>query len=478
MDKHKNMRKLVVSLCTLFTLTASAQDADPVLLTVNGKPITRSEFEYSFNKNSNVEGAVEKKSVEEYIDMFINYKLKVAAAEAAQLDTLSSFQREFKQYRDLQLTPYLVDQLYIDSVARSIYQRTADQLKGKDMLCVAHILVMVKPNASDAERDLARAKADSLRQQILGGDDFAELAKKYSQDPGSAFKGGELPWIGPGMTLREFEGAAYDLKAGEISGLVPSAVGYHIIKMLERKQLEPYEQLKPTIMKSLQQQGIEEASALHRIKQLMAASGGRMTRDEVMDSVLQAHLSNPELKYLVQEYHDGLLLYEISKQQVWDVAASDKDGLEKWFKSHKKQYRWDEPRFKGFVYYSKLPKQEKAISAALKKHGNGDWRKVIKDEFNHDSLTVRVTGPYLCKQGENAVIDHYVFDSGKPVENAKFPYAGVVGKKMKQPKSYLDVKSLVINDYQKMLEDQWVESLRQKFSFKVDESVLKTVNNH
>ena len=75
----------------------------------------------------------------------------MAAAEAAHLDTLQSFRTEFMQYRDMQLTPFMVDQAYIDSIARQVWQATADQLKGKDMLRTAHILVMVRQGSSEAQ---------------------------------------------------------------------------------------------------------------------------------------------------------------------------------------------------------------------------------------------------------------------------------------------------------------------------------------
>ena len=474
------MRNLFVAACAMLAMTASAQQVNPVLLTVNGKDITRGEFEYSFNKNSNVEGAVEKKTVEEYVDMFINYKLKVAAAEEAKLDTLSSFKKEFRQYRDMQLTPYMVDQVFIDSVAEAVYANTVEQLQGKDMLRVAHILVLLKPNASGAERLSAKNKIEEIQRELQGGADFAAVAKKNSQDPNSAFKGGELPWIGPGMTLKEFEVAAYKLNVGDVSDVVKSDVGFHIIKMLERKQLEPYEELKPTLMESLKKQRIEEISAQTKINKIVDASDGRLSREDVMDSIMNVHINdNPDLKYLIQEYHDGLLLYEVSKKQVWDVAAADKEGLATWFKDNKKKYSWDEPRFKGFVFYSKQPKMNKKVASVMKKHKDGDWRKAVREEINKDSVIVRVSGPFLCKKGENPYIDKYIFKEKKELPaKERFPYNGVVGDKMKKPKSYEDVKSLVLNDYQEKLEKEWVAKLRQKFTFKVNADILKTVNKH
>lgn len=473
------MKRILLTCLSVVALMAGAQTPDPVVMVINGKQITRGEFEYSYNKNGGVEGAVEQKTVPEYVDMFINYKLKVAAAESARLDTLSSFRREFLQYRDMQLTPYMVDQAYIDSVAHSLYDRTAQQLQGKDMLRPAHILLGVAQNATEAERQHVKAKADSLYAVLKAGGDFAALARSYSKDVNSGMRGGELPWIGPGMTLQAFEQAAYALQPGEISEPVLTEVGYHIIKMMERKQLEPYDSLEAEIIGSLKRQGIEDASAEHKIRQMVDASGGRLTREMVMDSLLQAHVNdNADLRYLVQEYHDGLLLYEISKREVWDKAAADSVGLAKWYKTYKHKYAWDEPRFKGFVVYAKDKASLKKAKKLLKKHANGDWRKVIKQECNKDSMMVAVTGPLLCKKGENRFVDALIFGEGSASQKPGFPLAEAVGKTLKKPGSYLDVKSDVVTDYQESLEKAWVDELRKRYTFEVDENVLKTVNNH
>ena len=108
----------------------------------------------------------------------------------------------------------------------------------------------------------------------------------------------------------------------------------------------------------------------------------------------------------------------------------------------------------------------------------GDWQKAIKETFNKDSLVVRVTGPYLCKKGENAQIDKHVFKVKDIAPHRLFPYTGVVGKKLKKPASYEDVKSLVLNDYQEKLDKEWVTVLRKQYKFEVNRDVLNTVNKH
>ena len=470
---------LALSLHT--TAQTPAADDDPVIMTVNGKPVLKSEFEYSYRKNGNVEGAVETKTVREYVPMFINYRLKVAEAEATHLDTLSSFKREFLTYRDMQLTPYMTDQAFIDSIAHLVYDRTAQQLQGKDLIRPAHILIQVKQSATEAEKQAAHLKADSICSALKQGADFAELARKYSADPGTAAKGGQLPMIGPGATVKEFEDAAYALKQGETSEPVLSPFGYHIIRMTERKPLDPFEKLYPEILSALKRQNIEEASAEQRIKKMVDSSHGRLTREAVLDSVMNANIAhNQQLRYLIQEYHDGLLFYEVSKREVWDVAASDSTGLEKWYKQHKKQYAWKEPRFKGFVYHTKDAHLAKPAAKMLKGCAGdaayGEWRSKLKQQFNKDSVMVNVSGPYLCTKGENAYIDAYAFKAGEaPASPKGYVVSGVSGKVLKQPKSYLDVKAQVVSDYQTELEKQWVDSLRKKFTFSVNENVVKSM---
>lgn len=465
----------------LFALafSASAQIAsDPVLMTVNGKSIHKSEFEYSYHKNGGTQGADSKMTVEEYVPMFVNYKLKVAAAEAAHLDTLPSFRREYLTYRDAQLTPYMIDYALIDSIARDTYDRTVTYLNGKDLFESAHILIRVRQNENESAKNKAKAKADSIYNVLLSGADFEEMARKYSNDSGSARNGGHLSLAGPGTFIPEFENAAYALQSGEISKPVLSPFGYHIIKMIYRKRYGTYEEMKPEIMASLKKQNIEEYSSEVRIDKIVEASKGKLTREAVLDSVLNAEVkNNAQLRCLVQEYYDGLLLYEVSKRQVWDVAANDSVGLEKFFKKNKKSFKWKNPHFKGYVFHCQNKKQAKSLKKILKKYGDTkEWRPIVKEMFNKDSVTVSVSGPYLCTEGENPFVDAYVFKVNKTVSTPKkFVMSGVCGRKMKQPQSYLDIKTRVTNEYQKVLEDEWVKSLRRKFTYTIKEDVLKNI---
>lgn len=475
------MKKFIAAIAVVCSaMTATAQN--PVLMTVNGKDVTRAEFEYAYNKNNNVEGAVEQKSIEEYVDMFINYKLKVAAAEELHLDTLTSFKEEFRTYRDMQLTPHLVDQQFIDSVARSLYDRQVEAIGGKDLLGCSHILLTLKQTDDEATRQHVAQRADSIYNALVGGADFATLAQQLSQDPGSARNGGKLPTIYPGMTIPEFEAEAYKLSEGTFSKPFLTPVGYHIVLMHERKQLESYETLYPTIIASLKRQNIEEASAQAKIQKLITETG--KTREEILLAVLdEQKVVSPDLEYLVQEYYDGLLLYEVAKSRVWDAAAEDTAGLEKTFKDNKKKYAWTEPRFAGYIISGKTQKDTRLAQKLLKKGvpAGKDLRTFLKETVNKDSVVVMVSGPYLAKKGENSTIDNLAFgDKSREVKDLRkgFSYTTITGKKQKQPKTYADMKTEVTADLQQKLEEEWVAELRKRFTFSVNKDVLKTVNKH
>lgn len=122
------VKSLLVALLVAAT-TASAQTADPTIMTINGKDVPRSEFEYSYNKN-NSETVVDKKSVDEYIDLFVNYKLKVMAAEEAGIDTTKAFRDEFRMYRDQQIRPSFINDNDVEREARTIYETHANASTG------------------------------------------------------------------------------------------------------------------------------------------------------------------------------------------------------------------------------------------------------------------------------------------------------------------------------------------------------------
>lgn len=471
-------RTYLLAVLSVAAMAVKAQ-SDPVVMTVNGVDVPRSEFEYSFNKN-NSDGVIDKKNIEEYADLYSIYKMKVAAALDAKLDTLTSFKNEFAVYRDQQVLPTMTTDAEVLSEARKAYDRAKEQIGPKGLILPAHIFLRVSTKATPEEQKTVAQRADSIWQAIKQGADFAELCKKVSQDRRSTARGGELAWIGPGQVYPEFEEAAYALQTGEMSRPVLAPDGYHIILMKGRKQLEPFDELKDQIVRSFEQQGIREAIARQKVQSVVTS--GQMTGEQYMarraDSLGAV---DSDMKYLIQEYHDGLLVYEISNRQVWEKASKDEAGLDAWFRAHKKDYAWSEPRFKGIAYHVKNQADVKAVKRCVKGLPFGQWADVLRQTFNPDSIIRIRVEQGIFKPGDSRLVDHKIFKTAldQPVEvNKDYPIDAVYGKKLKKPDDYTDVRSQVVEDYQQALEQQWIATLRQRYPVKIYDDVLKTVNQH
>ena len=473
--------KRIALFCILhfaFYIALQAQD-DPIIMRIAGQPVTRSEFEYNYNKN-NTENVIDRKDLEEYVQLFINYKLKVKAAEDARMDTAQSYRDEFRTYRDQQIRPLLVPEGAEEREVRAYYDGMLQQLGGRDLRLPAHIFLRVPQKSTAEEQAVKKTRIDSIYQALLGGADFASLAKSCSEDPQSAMRGGELTWFGPGQLVKEFEDVMYALKKGEMSAPFLSPVGYHIVVLKDTKQLEPYDTLAPQIRRYLESRGLADKLAQQATDSLAKLRG--LTTEQLLDAETERLCAQDmELKYLVQEYHDGLLLYEISKTRIWDPAATDTLALQNYFNLNKKKYAWDTPHFYGMPYYTREKADVKAVKKLLKKVDESRWTQTVRDAFNKDSVTVRMEQPRLFAIGESAVVDSLVFKqkTGKQRVRKDFPNTAVVGRKLKTgPQKWTDVGTQVVSDYQNECDQKFVEELRRRYPVVVYQDVLSTVNQH
>ena len=472
--------KMLLAAMTMSAAAVAQNASDPVIMTVNGEPVLRSEFEYSYNKN-NSEGVIDKKSIEEYVDLFINYKLKVCAALDAKYDTLQSYKDEFAQYRDQQVMPLMITDDDVEAEAHRIYDETVKRIGPDGLVQTAHILIRLNQQASSDEQATAKARIDSIHQALVDGADFAELATKVSEDPGSARQGGLLPFVQRGQLVKEYEDVAFSLEVGKISDVVQSPFGYHIIMVKERKQMEPFEFHHDAIIKFIDQRNLRDRIAQQKVDELVKASDGTLTKAQLMEQKAEEFsAADSDLKNLIREYHDGLLLYEISNKLVWDKAAKDEAGLAQFFKKNKKKYAWDEPRFKGMAFHVKDVADLQAVKNSVKKLPFDQWAEKLRTTFNNDSvLRIRVEKG-IFKKGDNALVDSLVFKKDTTTTKLKdYPFDDVYGKILKKgPEDYTDVRGLVVADYQELLEKEWVAELRRKYTFSVNQEVLKTVNSN
>ncbi|MCW5898846.1 MAG: peptidylprolyl isomerase [Flavobacteriales bacterium] len=224
------IRKILgTAVCSLAFLSLSAQ-ADPVLMTVDGEPVTRAEFEAIYKKN-NKEANVSREALDEYLELFINYKLKVREAEMLGMDTVSRFRNELDGYRKQLARPYLIDRELNDVLMREAYDRMREEVRA------SHILVQVGQDATPEDTLAAWKRINALRDRVAKGEDFATVAKGPggSDDPSAANNGGDLGWFSGLQMVYPFESAAYNTPVGGLSQAVRTRFGYHIIRVDGRR---------------------------------------------------------------------------------------------------------------------------------------------------------------------------------------------------------------------------------------------------
>lgn len=209
------------SLIAAVVCAVFAADKDPVLMKINNKEVRVSEFEYLYKKN--LEQQVNKESIDEYVDRFVNYKLKVAEAERLGYDTLPRIKDELNGYKADMLAPYLTDNELKERLVVEAYDRMTKNVD------ISHL--MLARGRNKVENDAQIAKMDSIRNCILNGENFNDLVMKYSIDRSKVNNKGEYGYITSGIFPYKFEYAAYNTPIGQLSQPVVTDYGVHLIRV-------------------------------------------------------------------------------------------------------------------------------------------------------------------------------------------------------------------------------------------------------
>ncbi len=651
------MKRLLLLLWITLSLaiTLSGQEVDKeIIMTIGDRKITAAEFKWIYNKNNTGEGILDKKTVDEYLELFVNFKLKVIEAENLGLDTMPSFIKELNGYRNQLVKPYLTDNETTEELIREAYERMETEVSASHILVrlpsnptpddtlqaynralriidriklgesfeaiargasddpsaktnggnlgyitafrmiypfesivyntdvgeitmpfrtsfgyhiikvndrrpsrgevkVAHIMIATPRGSEEETLVKSKEEIDMIYERLKQGEAFDSLALTYSDDQGSARNGGELPWFGTGRMVREFEEAAFNLQnPGEISRPVQTSYGWHIIKLIEKKPLGSFEELKPEIKQmiardnrsligrdafveklkneynfKLSGQALTEfydalnpeflsnfanpgrAATLNRtlfsfadvtysqsdfMNYIKMYPGKVRTTDvrEYIDEMFtqysnqelvsyeEAHLEEkyPEFKYLMQEYHDGILLFELTDKMVWSKAIKDSAGLQKFYEDHKNNYLWED-RVEATIYTCKNRSRLKELSKMLKKRS----RKGYSDEdfltkFNNKEEDYLQIEKGLFSKGDNGLIDSIKWQKGVTEmmpKNGK-PVMIVVHKVIRnQPKTLDEAKGLITSDYQSYLEQEWIRELRAKYPVSINQEVVNAM---
>lgn len=588
------MKKAFLFIVAALSLNMMAQDKP--LMTINGQPVSAEEFLYIYEKN-NQAGALDPKTMDEYLDMFINFKLKVVEAESQGIDTTEAFKKELKGYRAQATPKYLQDNQAMDSLVEMSWRHmskdrraahiaiqcpaTADSaqtaealakineayervtigkevIKGKGRKAkkvrekvepfadvaravstdpsvqetggelgwitpfryvypleeavyntelgkvsapfrtqygfhivlveeerdhkevkASHIMKMTPRGESDSVVAAKKALIDSIA-AIVNAENFAEVAKAESDDRGSSARGGDLGWFGKGMMVKPFEDAAFALEVGQISAPFQTMYGWHILYKEGERSIQPLDSIRSQVERQVQRdERAKEADKSFIRKTRAEYNLPAEMSDEDVKAYADEHLEEkyPELRNLVQEYHDGILLFEVSLREVWDKAAKDTAGLEQFFAANKKKYTWDAPHFKGWLLQCKDKNSAKAAQAIIKSADPDSVKSYIAHRINQDSVTYVKAQRGLWEQGKNAAVDKYGLKIKKAefTPNEQLPYVVCVGKKLKAPATWDDEKGKVTTDYQDFLEKAWIEKLRAKYPVVINEDVWQSI---
>jgi peptidyl-prolyl cis-trans isomerase SurA len=644
------MNKYFVSAAILgiaiLTAAAAKKSDDPVLMNVNGKDVRLSEFEYLYKKNNAQQ--LQPQTLEEYVDMFTTFKLKVADAEAAGIDTTKAFRDEYNSFRNDLAKPYLKDASVEDELIKEAYShmledvnvshimiaggrtpaemdaanKTLDSLrteilagradfsdvsarysidgsvkdKGGNMgwitgghypyafeeaayntavgeispvvnsgyglhiikvndrrksrgeVQVQHILKLTR-GLSEEQQKVAKHQIDSIYEVVNNGADFSDVARRESQDNGTARNGGKLDWFGAGAMVQQFDSVSFALKENEISKPVQTAYGYHIVKCLGHRDIASFNDMqdkiksavenderserprqakkdqlvkeykgqlnkssidriqsavkaggaldsatiasinpqlpvfsinkKVTTFKELSAQLPKQAVSADKSREVIEATANNMMGQQALE-YYQNNLANENQEYanLLNEYRDGILLFEISNRNVWEKASKDEAGLEAYFNAHRDNYTWENPKYKGTIVFATSDSSLNVIKEYVATLPAGlpydSISTQLKSKFGREVKIERV----IAAKGENAIIDYIAFGGNKPSSsknNRWVSYFDINGHVIAAPEEAIDVKGAVTSDYQNQLEKEWVEKLHSEYPVKVNNSVLKKI---
>ena len=653
MNKTKMLKKITyLNVLMGISISLMGQKQSPVLMTINDQKITLEEFEAIFRKNNPKDRKITQKDLDDYIDLFINYKLKVRQAFDLKMDTSAAFQNEFAGYKKQLSAPYLKDKELEEKMLREAYERSKTDLHVAHILlrfpsdcqlpedtlalynkalqirnsikkkrtfeqvakefsddestknnggdlgwftalmfaynfeCAAynlpvgkismpvrtnfgyHIIKVINSRAAVGEVKVAhiyaqapqndtmlvrkgKLKIDSAFARLQSGENWAEVVKKYSDDRQSSATGGELPPFGIQRMVKEFEENSFALKSpGDYSKPFQTRYGWHIVKLIERKGIKPFEEIKDDLRKQLQRNprfkiineqfaekiktnaGYSENIMLFKtLKSLQEEKGipiekldsldkswsifnlsdgyqaswgvfiqenrGRLSRSGyvsycnlvekfikpfIQQEVLEYGEENLDKKYedfrlLINEYKEGILLFDLMDKKVWSKALNDTLGLKEFFNKNKEKFQWGE-RIEVWRFTTadeSIARQSREEAMVLLNHNSNPDNFVEK--YNREKTTL-IYQTELFEKEDNQMVDSLGWNPQVgPIFRSRDNYNFfVIRKKVPpRPKDFKEAKGQVISEYQQELEKAWVEELRRQYNWKVNKDVLYTL---
>lgn len=645
--------ELVLWVCLLLPAGVLPAQEDPVLFKIDDFPVYASEFLYIYEKNNRESADYSRSSVEEYLDLYINFKLKVKRAKELKYHERDSYIRELAGYRKQLSNSYVIDKEVIGKMAEELYERQ------KWDVGIKHILVRASRNES--VEGAAYAKISSALEELKGGISFEEVVEKYSEDQNSVKFGGDIGFVAAPLPdgYVELERSAFRLNPGEISEIIrtdlglhiisvsdkrpargemegshiliryakknpedinskrkidslyqvleegkrafeslaisysqdrqtapnggylgyfgigkyeeqfekeafglledgdytapfKSSIGWHIVKRKTKKQPYSREALKERVKSNMQQGERFELAKEEFVEQIKREEGfsmkpealqvfmdslddsfreyqwripdfpdlelfsiGQSTfnlrdfgifcksstrarlrsnqsvglrplvddlRDDYIAEMVIDHLEKTlEDRYadfanLIREYEEGILLFEITKEKVWDRAASDSTGLKTFYEDHKEDYQWGErAKITTFTIRSTDEKLVHEISREAIINGAD----VVTNQYNQgrNPDLVIVESEVIDRMSEAMGNLEFKKGSLSPIQinnGLQVSTFRMIEEIMPaRPKNLREARGYVISDYQDQLEKAWIESLKTRYTVDLNLDVLE-----
>lgn len=216
---------------SIFSYTTEGQNnSQQTLFTFNHEKVTKGEFEQVYSKNNSSKNiSYSEQSLREYLDLYINFKLKVIAAKELGLDTMPGIKGELINYRKQLSKTYLMDKEVTENLMNEAYERMKKEIHAK------HILVLISPDASSEDTLKAYKKIMDIKKRLDKKEDFSTVAKELSEDPSAKDNGGDLGYFSALQMVYPFETASYNTPVGSISNPVRTKFGYHLIKVEDNR---------------------------------------------------------------------------------------------------------------------------------------------------------------------------------------------------------------------------------------------------
>ncbi len=373
-------KTILLPVAMLLVNIGVSQNKDATLMTIGGSKVTVGEFESVYHKNNAKETANDAKSLTDYVDLFVNFKLKVKEAESLGMDTAKAFRDELAGYRKQLSQPYLTDKDVNDKLLHETYDRMKEDVRA------SHILVKVGESALPKDTLEAYNKIMKIRGRVIKGEDFNKVAmeKGVSDDPSAKENGGDLGYFTAMQMIYSFETVAYTTKVGEISQPVRTRYGYHIIKVTDRRPAQG------------------ELLCAH----IMIKATPNMTKEDSLNAYTKATEIYSKLKA-------GGKFDELAQQYSDDKQSAKKGGELPWFGTNKMPAEFEKAAFalKNKGDYSEIMRTKYGwhIIKLLDKRGLASFdemkaelkAKVTKDsraQVGRESLIAKVKAEYKFKE--------------------------------------------------------------------------------